>query len=151
MHTQTPPDLSTIVELFQHGVGCAQIITGEFSEETGLSRQQLRKLGGAFDGGMGRGESCGAVIGALAVLGLVYGHSDVDEGKQKALLMEKSRKFQEKFCETYSSCLCRQILGYDLSKDEEAAIIFEKGLLFQLCPRVVSDSIAILKEILEEP
>lgn len=149
MDTTTSLTLPEIVELFQHGVGCAQIVTGEFSEKTGLNCQQLRKLGGAFDGGMGRAESCGAVIGALAVLGLIYGHSDMDEGKQKALLMEKSRQFQEKFCKKYGSCLCREILGYDLTKDEDAAIIFEKGLLFQLCPEVVADSIAILKEIIE--
>lgn len=49
---------------------CAQAILMPFSEKLGLTEAQAQDLGGLFAGGMYCGATCGAITGALMVLGL---------------------------------------------------------------------------------
>ena len=50
--------------------------------------------------------------------------------------------------EKYESTMCRELLGYDLSKPEELGLALESGRLFSFCPRLTKDTIDILKELL---
>lgn len=45
---------------------------------------------------------------------------------------------------------CRDILGKDISKPEEMAVIRRDGLILQKCPRAISISIEILEDMLAE-
>ncbi|MCQ2595593.1 MAG: C-GCAxxG-C-C family protein [Treponemataceae bacterium] len=48
-----------------------------FADECGITEEQAIKLGSYFGTGMRKGEVCGAVTGALMVLGLLYGHNKI--------------------------------------------------------------------------
>ena len=48
---------------------CAQSVIVPFAAELGLTRQQAYDLTLNFGGGMGEGLTCGALVGALAVMG----------------------------------------------------------------------------------
>lgn len=48
---------------------CAETIMMTYAEELGLSESQMKALGTNFGGGMKSGSTCGAVTGALMVLG----------------------------------------------------------------------------------
>ena len=48
---------------------CAQSVIVPFAEELGLTREQAYDLALDFGGGMGRGLTCGALVGALMVMG----------------------------------------------------------------------------------
>lgn len=54
---------------------CAETIMMTYAEELGLSESQMKALGTNFGGGMKSGSTCGAVTGALMVLG-AFGISD---------------------------------------------------------------------------
>ena len=97
---------------------------------------------------MGLGETCGAVVGAMIVLGLKYGHCDVEHMGQKDIMNAKRAEFLQKFQEKYAVCNCKGLLKHDISKLEEMQKILDEGLLFDFCPEVVKDSITILKEII---
>lgn len=137
-----------IKELFLKGIDCSQVVTENFADELGYGRDFMRKMSACFGGGMLRGETCGSVIAGLMLIGLKYGHSKEDDTEQKKLMREKSEEFKTKFVEKYESTMCRDLLGYDLSKPEELGLALESGKLFSFCPRLTKDTIDILKEIL---
>lgn len=55
--------------LFMEGIDCSQVVAGEFADKLGMEKAQMRKMSACFGGGMQCGETCGAVTGALIVLG----------------------------------------------------------------------------------
>ncbi len=58
-------------------------------------------MSACFGGGMQCGETCGAVTGALMVIGLKYGHSVNNDLKQKEIMREKTSEFKRLFAEKY--------------------------------------------------
>ncbi|EHI54916.1 hypothetical protein HMPREF9333_01929 [Johnsonella ignava ATCC 51276] len=137
-----------IKELFIKGIDCSQVVAGAFSDELKLEPALLRKMGACFGGGMGRGETCGSYIAALMIIGLKYGHFSENDEKQKEVMKQKKDKFSKKFIEKYSSTMCRQLLGYDLSKPNEFNTALESGRLLSFCPQLTKDTIDILREVL---
>ena len=56
---------------FSEGFSCSQSVLAAFAPELGLDADAALRVSAAFGGGMGRtGGTCGAVTGALMVLGL---------------------------------------------------------------------------------
>lgn len=137
-----------ISNLFLQGIDCSQVVAGEFAEKMGLSKEQARKVSSCFGGGMMCGETCGAVTGALMVIGMVYGHAKEGDQDQKNLMSAKVTEFKNLFAQKYPSCMCRELLGHDISRPGEMEKVLEKGLMFDFCPEVVCDTIEILEKIL---
>lgn len=136
-----------IKNLLLSGIDCSQVVTGAFAERMGVDRETARKMSACFGGGMMCGETCGAVTGALMVIGMVCGHAEEGDQEQKALMSAKTAEFKELFAEKYPSCMCRELLGHDISKPGEMEKVLEKGLMFDFCPQVVKDTIEILEKI----
>lgn len=137
-----------IKDLFMQGIDCSQVVTGQFAEQMQMDQDQARKVSACFGGGMMCGETCGAVTGALMVIGMVYGHSREGDQEQKNIMSEKTAQFKKMFLEKYPSSMCRELLGHDISKPGEMEKVLEKGLLFDFCPEVVENTIEILEKIL---
>lgn len=137
-----------IGQLFMQGIDCSQVVCGHFAERMGMTEEEAREVSACFGGGMMCGETCGAVTGALMVLGTVYGHSKEGDQTQKDIMSGKVAEFKRLFAEKYPSCMCRDLLGHDISKPGEMEKVLEKGLLFSLCPQIVEDTIEILEKVL---
>lgn len=137
-----------IKELFAQGIDCSQVVTGAFAEPLGMEQDMMRKVASCFGGGMQCAETCGAVTGALMVIGLKYGHCKEGDNQQKQIMAEKTAEFREKFAQKYPSCICKELLGYDISQPDQMKMVLDKGLLFDFCPCVVADAIEILEQIL---
>jgi hypothetical protein len=58
-------------------------------------------------------------------------------------------EFLEAFKAEQGSILCRELLGYDILKENELAIIKEKGLFKTLCPKLVESAALILEKKLD--
>lgn len=63
----------------------------------------------------GRGDTCGALSGALMGIGLKYGgtRSDDEEAKERAYSL--AQKFMQEFESRHGSVFCRDLLGHDIS------------------------------------
>ncbi|APF26754.1 C_GCAxxG_C_C family protein [Clostridium sporogenes] len=118
------------------------------AKDLGIDEIIAKKISACFGGGMFCGSTCGAVTGALMAIGLKYGHSIPDTPHIKEQNIDKLMEFREKFLEKYDSVICKNILGYDLTNSEDMKKIQEEQLLATFCPKLVSDTISILKEIL---
>ena len=92
--------------------------------------------------GLKEGLTCDTYLASVLILGAKFG-----EDKEKFEF--KSAQFKERYFNKWNSKICKEILGYDLSKPNEMRIIQEKGLFGTICPRVVRDCIEILDEIME--
>ncbi len=55
---------------------CAQAVLEAFAPECGLTQEQAAKLGAHFGSGMKIAATCGAITGALMVIGLLGGGDD---------------------------------------------------------------------------
>ena len=106
---------------------------------------------GAFGGGLcATGGVCGALVGALAVIGLACSRSSAEETEnfQKWVL---GYKFQKRFRKEIGngSILCRDIAGVDW-RDQDQRENFRKGKKFIACRDLTANAARILGELLEE-
>lgn len=137
-----------VLKMFGEGFDCSQIVLSQVSEKLGITREEALKIAACFGGGMWHGETCGCVVGALIALGMKYATTEANDQEKKDKLLELKAQFEEKFCKKNGSCICREILGYDLSVPEEMAKIQEENLLGTKCPKVVLSACEILDEMI---
>lgn len=135
---------------FGCGVDCSQAVFAEMAPQMGLDRELAMKIAGCFGGGMWHGETCGCVVGALMAIGLKYGQGGPADQERKQIMLAKKAKFEQAFSARRGSCLCREILGYDLSKPEEAARVMEENLFEKICCKAVVEACEILKDVLND-
>lgn len=139
------------VKRFEEGALCSQAVFSTYGEKLGLDRETAMKISTPFGGGIARmGETCGAVTGALMVIGLKHGNmSDWrTEDKQKEKAYRLSMEFAEKFKSRNGSVRCKDILGADLSTPEGRKAANDGKLFITTCPKFVRDAAEILEEIL---
>ena len=137
-------DKQSVANLFMRGQDCGQVVLAHYAEELGLSEEEANRLAACYGGGNGIGETCGAVLAAFNVIGMRYGHKGPDDMEQRNELMAKRAEFAEKWKAKRGSCMCRELLGYDLTDPEQLQIVLEKGLMLDLCPELVLDAVDIL-------
>ncbi|MDR1588529.1 MAG: C-GCAxxG-C-C family protein [Treponema sp.] len=137
-----------VVKDFTAGIDCSQVVLRECSGKLGLSGEQACKIASPFGGGMFRGDTCGAVSGALLALGLQYGHCRSGDLEAKGRLAQKTAAFQKQFSEKHGSTICRDLIDFDLSKEGEFEKAAASGQLFERCPVFVCDALEILNQLL---
>lgn len=135
-----------------HGCGfnCSQAVFGVFCEDLGLDLGTGYRVSAGFGGGIRRGEVCGAVTGAVMALGLRYGHFIEGDTESKDMIAAKTKAFNDRFEAINGSLICKELLGYNSSIEEERAIIVEKGLFDTVCPKAIISAVEILEKMLEE-
>jgi C_GCAxxG_C_C family probable redox protein len=139
------------VSCFNDGFSCSQVVLSTYGEQFGLDRETALKVAGAFGGGMGhRGETCGAVTGALMVIGLQYGQTRVEDKEPKKKTYRLVKEFAEQFKVRNGSINCTELLGCDLSTPEGMQRAKERDLFTTLCPKFVQDAAEILEGLIEE-
>lgn len=138
------------VELFRGGFNCSQAVLTAYAADFGLDEELTLRLGSELGRGARNGELCGAVSGALLVLGLKYGHinSADTEGKLRAYAI--ADEFTKRFSQVNGSIVCRELLGLDLTKPEDMAVISEKKLFRDFCPLMVKSAVEVLEGVLAD-
>jgi C_GCAxxG_C_C family probable redox protein len=117
-----------------------------FGEIYGMDRSTAFKLGRAFGSGMGMGRECGAVTGALLVLGFkVQDASSEKETRYKVYDLVK--EFVRLFEKTHGSIICKDMLGVDLGTQEGRDRAIKDNLFRTLCPGFVRDAARILADM----
>ncbi len=95
------------------------------------------------------GETCGAVTGALMVIGLKYGQTISEDKAAKDQSYELAKQFAERFKDRNHGCLiCRELLGADISTPEGLQKLREKQAFTTMCPKFVRDAAEIVEELL---
>ena len=72
------------INYFQNSFNCAQAVFTPFGLDMGVPEDHCLKIACAFGAGMGRQQcTCGAVTGAMMVLGLHFGKGMGDDNFEK--------------------------------------------------------------------
>ena len=133
---------------FSQKMHCSQSVIAAFAEECGITEAQALKLGSCFGGGMRKGEVCGAVTGALMVLGLLYGESKVGDAEGRLVSNKVNDLMMDRFKEKCGSYICNDLLGCDISTDEGKQHCLENKLFTEFCPKMVATAVEVVEEII---
>jgi C_GCAxxG_C_C family probable redox protein len=139
------------VEAFRQGRNCAQAVLTTFCEDSDLDKVTATRLATGLGGGIGRkGEVCGAVSGAVLVLGLKYGGW---RGENSAAVDETYRlagELADRFAARNGTVRCRDLLGIEVGDPAQRAQARREGLFDRVCENAVREAVAILLELLRE-
>lgn len=144
------PEISKARSLFADGHTCSQAVLTAFASRYNLPEELALKMSCSFGGGMGRqGMTCGAITGAMMVLGLHAGRvdlaDDVSRERNDALVQEFFARFKDKF-KTFD---CNELTGVEMSCADARALGKEDGSFERVCPGVVGFSAELVTELLE--
>ncbi len=138
-------------KLFKEGFSCSQAVFTPYAVEAGLEEEKALKLSQVLGGGMSHmGLTCGAVTGALLVIGLHFGRSRAEDRAAKELTYELAREFFRRFTWKHGSVNCTDLIGCSLKTPHGLALAGEKNLFQKFCSGYVEDACRLLEEILRE-
>lgn len=128
---------------------CSAAVFSTFSKELGLDPDTAKKIACGFGAGISKtGNICGAVSGAIMVIGLKYGKTE--EGDEAAT--EKTRalvgQFIHEFTNKNGSIRCTELIGYNLSDPAAYAAARESEIFMTKCPLLVRDAADIVEKML---
>lgn len=134
----------------EQGFGCAQSVFAAFAEQIGLDHKMALRIAGPFGGGIGGLErTCGAVTGAVMVIGYLYGRIDPQNAERKRENNARVKDLVEMLETRNGTTVCREILsGYDISDPEQWELAKQEGLFESGCKKMVRDSAELLEELL---
>ena len=136
--------------LHQH-YHCSQALFGAFAKDFGLDLKTAFRISTCFGGGMRQGGTCGCITASLLVLGMAFGFYDSQDKEQEVYGNQKTEEFIKRFAQGMDGVVCcRDILGRDISKPEEMALVRKEGLILKKCPRALNLSIDILEDMLAD-
>ena len=138
------------VNLFNKGFNCAQAVLTSHCEEYGLSDDIAKKISCGFGGGMGHiGEICGAVSGAIMLIGLKHGKNKEADNESKEKTYKLVKEYTDKFKNEFGSINCTELVKFDLSIEEELIKARNSGIFKELCPLLVKRSVELVEEIVK--
>jgi C_GCAxxG_C_C family probable redox protein len=139
------------VARFADGYLCSQSVLLAFAERLGVEPGLAARIGASLGAGMGRmGWTCGAVSGALVVIGLRYGHEEPEAVEKKERMYAKEKAFVSQFQAEHGTVLCRELLGFDVSTPEDLEAAREAGIFETQCTRYIAHAVEILEDLLWE-
>jgi len=134
-------------ELFRKGFLCSQAVLATFCDSYGLDRNSALKIACGLGGGMRCAEICGAVSGAVLVIGLKYGFTDAKDAFAKMTCEAKVEEFLCAFLEQNRHIICRDILGCDISTPEGKQKARDEKLFTTVCVNMVANASSILEDL----
>jgi len=138
------------VACFEEGFNCSQSVCSAYAEQFGLDRETALKVAAGFGAGMGRlAGTCGAVTGAVMILGLKYGAVDAKDKEAKEKTYARVREFAKRFTDRHGSILCKELLDCDISTPEGLNYAKEQKLFATRCAQLVKDAAEILAEMVK--
>jgi len=122
-----------------------------YAPSVGLEADAAARLAVGFAAGMRLGGTCGAVTGAIMVLGLALCEGDCTAPDGRAKLAAPFRVFNERFAEKMGALDCPGILGCDLRTPGGMATAEERGLFDTVCMDAVREAACILEDMIGAP
>jgi len=137
------------VEMFNEGHSCSQAIVAAYGDRFGLDKNTALKIASGLGGGIGRtGNICGAVTGAILILGLKFGSTNPKDKTGKYAAYKKVQEFCEEFKDLAGSLICHELLGFDFMSPEGTLQAAQPGA-FEHCPGYVQIAAELLESMLK--
>ena len=114
---------------FHENFNCAQSVAAAFAGDFGIDIDTTLSFAVGFGAGMGRQQkTCGAVTGAVMVLGLASRFTKDDKRPKINEVYAKAHRFIGEFTKQKGTAECRELLKCDLSTEEGQKFFKENNL-----------------------
>lgn len=132
---------------------CAQTAFAVLQQEFDLDGDAILRALTPFPGIALRGETCGAVVGCLMAIGLVYGRDDLDDWHAYIASLPPARRFTRRFEELNASTDCEGILEAKLGRkfnlaDTGQSLEYVEAGGPAVCGEVLARAVQIAAEII---
>ena len=133
-------------ELFLSGYNCAQSVVLSFADDLKFSKELAQKMAAGFGGGMGKQQgTCGAVTGAIMVLGLLKGEHVNNNDELKSQAYGSVKELIREFVFEFKSTNCKELIGCDLNTAEGVAQFKEQKIMETVCAECVKKAVQIVE------
>jgi C_GCAxxG_C_C family probable redox protein len=137
------------VAAFGRGYNCSMAIFSAYAPDLGLDAETAASIASPFGAGIaGTDDICGAVSGALMVIGLSQRKEDIRDAASREMVYALAQKFIAEFTARNGSVMCTDLVGYDLSQEDQYQEAREQKVFATRCPKLVRDAGEILERIL---
>ncbi|MHC1769108.1 MAG: C-GCAxxG-C-C family protein [Verrucomicrobiia bacterium] len=134
---------------------CAQATFVALQETFGLEGGAIVKALTPFPGIAERGETCGAVVGCLMALGLVFGRDRIDDWQSWRACLTPARAFCTRFEKELGSTMCGNLLEKHFGRrfnlaDPEELRAFQSATPgpSQVCGGIVRKAVRMAAEVI---
>jgi C_GCAxxG_C_C family probable redox protein len=136
--------------LFRGGFSCSQAVLAVFAQDFGLNRNISIKIAQGFGGGISHTDNiCGAVSGAVMVIGLRYGRTKAEDLAAKDKTYAVVKDFLRQFAQRHGGkTTCTGLLGYNLSDPTQFAEAKQMKVTQAKCPGFVRDAVELVEKLL---
>jgi C_GCAxxG_C_C family probable redox protein len=139
------------VAAFEEGANCAQAMLSTYGPALGLDADVAMRIGAPLGGGLARlGRTCGAVTGAIILIGLLHSRARASSSNGRHSVYDVAATFVQEFEARSGSTLCRELLGCDLATEAGRRRADEEGLHSKVCPNLVRDAAQLFEQLARE-
>lgn len=125
------------VENHRKGYNCCQAVACALCDLTGIEETTMFKMTEGFGTGMGCMEAtCGAISGAVTILGLMHSSANLNAPDSKANTYRYTREVVKAFQEKNQAIRCKDLKGIETKQ------------VLRSCPGCVEDAAEILEKLL---
>ncbi|WP_409968116.1 C-GCAxxG-C-C family protein [Bengtsoniella intestinalis] len=133
----------------KQGYNCAQSVVWAFENDLPFPVEQALNATSGFGFGAGMGEMCGAVVGAVAVLGLMYPVDPADPVGSKKRTMGHGKIVQTQFKEQFRHLRCHDLLQDPSSPSEATPAAVSLGIT-KHCDLMIVTAVELVEKFLKE-
>ena len=146
MENQKTSKAEIALRKFEEGYHCAQSVAYAFADEMNIDKNVLMTISTGFGAGFGRKqEVCGAVSGAVIILGAKFGRKDNEPTDKMEKTYSEVQKFINEFTNEKGSIKCLELLsGCNLQTEEGQKLFKDKNLKREVCNACVELACKIL-------
>ena len=140
-----------VKQAYADGLMCSQSILKVFGPRYGLSGELAGKIACGLAGGMSwEGQVCGAVTGAVMVLGLALCEGTASDELGRQTIQEAVETFTTRFEEQFGKRSCAELLNMEIYTPEGYDAARQSDLFNRKCPGLLAGAAAILEDVLAE-
>lgn len=138
-------------EYHKNGYNCAQSVAGAFADLTGWTPEQLFSAAGGLGGGYGGSheEACGALSGALLVLGIMVPHTREGDAEAKRRIYALAKDFRQRYLDVFGHTRCMDLLKARPGVSEKTPASQRLGVTAH-CDNMIVTSVELLEGLLRE-
>jgi C_GCAxxG_C_C family probable redox protein len=133
-------------ESFNSGFNCAQSVLKAFSDDLGINEIQAINMASGFGAGMGRlQKTCGAVTGAVMVIGLSNNLSIQLAENRNDLTNQMIQDFENQFIKKHGTTQCKELIACDLNTEDGQNKFREQNIKEHICSKCIQSAVTILE------
>jgi C_GCAxxG_C_C family probable redox protein len=119
-----------------------------FLEYKDMYFDEATQIAAGFGAGIGfSGQQCGALSGAILVIGRILGETITDPRDHRSKTHDLTSELLSEFTDGFGTIVCDDLTGVKMSDEVALDRAFEEGHFKKICPKFIEKTVRILIEM----